>query len=143
MNCKDFSAVAVCYTNAAGIKQSLVAHYEYRNNAAGVALLHATRYTDSAGVPVNTSAGTVSVGACVVAAPDVEYQLLCDTSAAGVVTSFFRRAVSYFDATGAVSVVVADFAIDKTTPYATTGIVGDCEVDCAIVPPVGLVATWG
>jgi hypothetical protein len=142
MDCKELATAEVCFTNGA-VKTSLVAHYEYRQNAAGNTVLYATRYTDAAGVAVDTSAGTVAVGACAVAAPDVEFIKLCDVSAAGVVTEFYRRVNTTFDANGAPTSVAADVQLDMVTAYAPTGTVGDCANQCDVTAPVGLVTTWG
>jgi hypothetical protein len=142
MECKAHSTALVCFTNGA-VKTTLVAHYEYRANAAGNTVLHATRYTDAAGAPVDTSAGTVAVGACAVAAPDVEFIKLCDTSAAGVVTEFYRRVNTTFDANGVPTSVSADVGLDFVTPYVPAGTVGDCASQCDVIAPVGLVNTWG
>ena len=142
--CFLLEALPGCLTNAAGVKTSISIHYEYRASATGAAVLHATRYTDAAGVPITLAVGdVVSVGACPVAAPDVEWERLCDVSAAGVVTEFFRRSITSFDAAGVPSVAVADFALDKVTAYAPAGTVTQCNLDCDVVAPVGVVATWG
>lgn len=143
--CRQLATAEVCYTDGAGVRQTLVAHYEYREAPSGATILHATRYTTAAGVPVDTSAGTVVVGACPVGTPDVEWELLCDTDAAGVTTQFFRRSITSFDANGAVIVPVAvtNWALDKITPYVVAGVVTACPDDCDVVAPVGLVITWG
>lgn len=92
MNCKELSTALVCF-NDGTTNQTLVAHYEYGLNAAGGTILVSTRYTDAAGVPVDTSAGTVVAGACALTPPDVEFELLCDNNA-GVITEFFRRSIT-------------------------------------------------
>ncbi len=84
MKCKELSTVFVCYNDGTPY-QTLVAHYEYGTNAAGNTILVSTRYTDSAGTPVDTSGGTVTAGACAVASPDVEWEKLCDVQADGTI----------------------------------------------------------
>lgn len=54
-----------CYTNAAGVKATLLAHYTYAGSSGAVpTALVRTVFTDAAGVPVNTTGGTVAVGSC-------------------------------------------------------------------------------
>lgn len=145
VSCRDFSSVPVCFTDGAGVRTTLVAHYEYRKNAAGNSVLHATRYTDAAGVPVNTAAGTVTVGACAISPPDIEWTLLCDVQPSGVVVEFWQQIITSYNASGAViqPSVVNTFAADKVTPYVPTGTVAACSQDCDPVAPVGLLTTWG
>lgn len=143
MQCKDLSTALVCFVPEVGPPQTLVAHYEYRSNNLGGTVLHAVRYTDAAGVVVNTVGGTVTAGACALTPPDVEFEQLCDLSAAGVVTEFIRRSITSFDASGNPTTSVADFGLDKVTPYVPTGTVVACERDCDVVAPVGLVNAWG
>lgn len=144
MNCKDISTEAVCFDDGAGNRVSLVAHYEYGKNATGDTILVATRYTEADGVTVvDTSAGTVTVGACAVASPDIEFVKLCDVSAAGVTTEFYRKITVTFDASGAATVTTADLALDMVTPYVPTGTVGHCNQDCDAAIAQGVLTTWG
>jgi hypothetical protein len=70
MQCTEIETQAVCYTTSAGVKTDLVAHYTYAPSVAGqLPRIVRTVYTDSAGVPVDTTGGTVTVGACPIAAP--------------------------------------------------------------------------
>lgn len=142
--CSEMEAVVGCLTNAAGLKTDIAIHYEYRVSAAGERTLHKTRYTNAAGVPI-TLAGTdvVTVGQCPIAQPDVEFEVLCDKSAAGVVTEFIRRTVTVFSATNVPTTTVANLGLDYTTVYVPSGTVGACNQDCDAVTPVGLVTTWG
>jgi hypothetical protein len=71
MQCNDIETQVVCFTSAGGVKTSLVAHYEYRRNATNNVVLHATRYTDSAGVNFNVTGGTIAVGECVPVQPQL------------------------------------------------------------------------
>lgn len=144
MLCSEISAVPGCLTTAAGAKTNITIHYEYRTAANGNRTLHATRYTNAAGVPV-TPAGTdvIEPGQCAVAPPDVEWERLCDTTAAGVTTEFFRRSITSFSTAGVPTVAVTNWQLDKVTAYVATGTVGACNKDCDVVAAVGLVTTWG
>jgi hypothetical protein len=62
--CTDFTTELVCYDDGAGNKQTLVAHYEYGKSAIGSTILVSTRFTVPDGTVVDTSAGTVTMGAC-------------------------------------------------------------------------------
>lgn len=139
--CTQFSSGEVCFNNGT-TNQTLVVHYEYGKNAAGASILVSTRYTTSAGVPVDTSAGTVTAGACAIIPPDVEFEKLCDVNA-GVATEFFRRSITSFDSTGAPTVTVTDWALDKVTAYVPTGTVGACNQDCDPATALGVSTTWG
>jgi hypothetical protein len=141
--CRDIETELVCFVTAAGVAQSLVAHYEYRKAANGNTVLHAVRYTAPDGTPVATAGGTVTAGACALPAPDVEWDKLCDVSAAGVVTEFWRRVITTWNSAGVATNTVADFQLDKSTAYVPAGTVGACDQDCDAVAPVGLVAVWG
>jgi hypothetical protein len=142
--CSDMTAVAGCLTTAAGVASNIVIHYEYRIAANGNRTLHATRYSNAAGVAI-TPAGTdvVTAGSCPIAPPDVEWEKLCDKSAAGIVTEFFRRTITTWNASGVASVAVTNWALDQVTAYVATGTVGACDQDCDAVAPVGLVTSWG
>lgn len=55
----------VCYTSALGVRQTLLAHYTYAASTGVVpTALVRTVFTTAAGVPVNTTGGTVAVGSC-------------------------------------------------------------------------------
>lgn len=142
--CSEMEVVAGCLTTAAGVKTDIAIHYEYRVSEAGERTLHKTRYTNAAGVPI-TPAGTdvVTVGQCPIAQPDVEFEILCDKSAAGVVTEFVRRKVTVFSSTNVPTTTVTNLGLDYTTAYTPSGTVGACNQDCDAVAPVGLVTTWG
>ena len=143
-NCSDIAVTQGCLANVAGLRTTIMVHYEYRTAANGNRTLHATRYTDAAGAPITLAVGeTVSAGACPVISPDVEWLSLCDVSAAGVVTEFERRSITSFDSAGVASTVVADFASDRVTAYVPSGTVVACNQDCDPVAPVGIVTTWG
>ena len=71
MKCKELTTSLVCYVppnpdqDMPSPRITLVAHYEYGPADAGEVQLHAVRYTDPNGVPVDTSAGEVIAGPCV------------------------------------------------------------------------------
>lgn len=143
MNCKDLEVVLVCYNNGT-TNQTLVAHYEYGKNTAGNTILVSTRYTNAAGVPVDTTGGTVTAGACALTPPDVEFEKLCDVNTTtGVVTEFFRRSITTFDSVGTATVTVTDWELDKVTAYTPTGTVGACSQDCDPATSLGVLTTWG
>ena len=55
----------VCYTDAGGVRGTLLAHYTYGAATGTVpTALVRTVFTNAAGVPVNTAGGTVVVGSC-------------------------------------------------------------------------------
>lgn len=140
--CTQMATAEVCFNNGTS-NQTLIAHYEYGVNGTGDTILVATRYTNAAGVPVDTAAGTVTAGACAITPPDVEYSKLCDVQADGSVVEFFRRTITSFDSTGEASVVVTDFELDKVTEYTVAGTVAACNEDCDPATALGVLTTWG
>lgn len=144
MKCTSISTETVCFDDGAGNRLSLIAHYEYGVNAAGNTILLATRFTEADGITVvDTSAGTVSVGACAVAPPDIEFVKLCDVQADGSVVEFYRKVTVTFDAAGVPTVTPTDVALDMVTPYVIAGTVGDCNQDCDAAVAQGVLTTWG
>ena len=144
MKCTSIATASVCFDDGAGNRQSLIAHYEYGLNAAGATILVATRFTEADGVTVvDTSTGTVTVGACAVASPDIEFVKLCDVSATGVATEFYRKITVTFDAAGVPTTTTADLALDMVTPYVVAGTVGECNQDCDAKVAAGVLTTWG
>ena len=141
IKCKELSTALVCFNNGTA-NETLVAHYEYGANATGGTILVSTRYTNAAGVPVDTSAGTVTAGACALTPPDVEFEKLCDVNA-GVATEFLRRPITTFSSTGVPTVTVTDWQLDKVTAYVATGTVGSCNQDCDPSVAAGVLAVWG
>lgn len=132
----------VCFNNGTS-NTTLVAHYEYGKDADGFTILVATRYTNAAGTPVDTSAGTVTAGACALTPPDVEWEKLCDVQADGTIVEFFRRSITTFDSTGAPTVVVTDWELDKVTAYTVAGTVTVCNEDCDPATALGTLTSWG
>jgi hypothetical protein len=142
MKCTSVTTAPVCFDDGT-TRTSLVAHYEYGLNATGGLVLVATRYTDASGTtPVDTSGGTVTVGACAVASPDIEVVKLCDNNA-GVVTEFYRKVTTTFDENNTPTTTTADVALDLATAYSPTGIVGACQEDCDAAVVLGVLTTWG
>lgn len=142
MNCKELATSLVCF-NDGTLNTTLVSHYEYGKDAVGETILVATRYTDAAGVPVDTSGGVVTAGACALTPPDVEYELLCDNLTTGVIVEFLRRSITSFDSVGVATVVVTDWELDKVTAYAPVGVVSNCNQDCDPAAVRGVLLAWG
>ena len=140
--CTQFSTAEVCYNDGTS-NQTLVAHYEYGVNDEGKTILVATRFTDAAGVPVDTSAGTVTAGACALTPPDVEWEKLCDVQADGTIVEFLRRSITTFDSVGVPTVTVTDWELDKVTAYTVAGTVAACNEDCDPAAAQGVLVTWG
>jgi hypothetical protein len=144
MDCKELSAVAGCLSVAGVPNRSVTIHYEYGLSATGYAALLAVRYTEANGVPIALAAGeTVTPGACPVAAPDIEWEKMCDVLANGTVVEFYHRIVTTFDAAAVPTSVVTAWALDKVTAYVVAGTVSSCNQDCDILAPIGQVSAWG
>lgn len=136
MSCRSTEKVVSCFTDATGVPSSVFANTVYDSNGAIIALY----FTDTSGVVIDTSTGTVVAGACPVAQPDVEWEQLCDVLADGTVVQFIRRSITRFDTSGDVldPVEVSDFETDKVTAYTVVGVVGDCDT-CPDQAPLGLI----
>lgn len=76
LKCKEITAVLGCWTNA-GVATPVIIYTEFRENAAGNPVPHATRYTLSDGTPVAATAATVVPGACA-SAVEFDTLALCD-----------------------------------------------------------------
>ena len=145
MSCFDMETNEVCYTDADGVRKSLMAHYEYGQDAAGATILVSTRYTEADGITVvDTADGTVVAGACPVAPSDVEWVKQCDVADDGTSTEFFCRTITSFDSAGMVvdPVKVDYFAMDKVTIYEPAGTVGECP-NCPPATAQGVLTSWG
>ncbi len=105
--------------------------------------LISTTDTTADGSTAFVATAAATIGACAGTPPDVEFETLCDTSAAGVVTEFIRRTITTFAPSGASATVFEDFVLDFTATYTPTGTVGKCNQDCDVAAPIGVVATWG
>ncbi|WP_327594702.1 hypothetical protein [Streptomyces chartreusis] len=64
------------------------------------------------------------------AAPDLEFEILCDDDGAGTLTSFLRR----YTVDTAGTVVPVDTELDGTTPYVVAGTVVRCDLESPAVP---------
>lgn len=70
--CAHTEIKEVCYTDAGGVKTTLLAHYTYAASTGTVPTgLVRTVFTNAAGVPVVTAGGTVVIGACPLPVDDV------------------------------------------------------------------------
>ena len=137
--CREVEQQLVCFVNAAGDKQTLVMHNVIDANGA----VYATAYLDQTGAPVDTSGGTVTVGACPVASPDVQWDCLCDTAADGTVTPIMCRTVQSFDAQcqPVDPVAISYFAMDKVTAHVPSvgGTIGKCATECPDEVALGVI----
>ena len=67
LQCREIQTQQVCFTNAVGVEQGLIVHYEYAMDTASTPHLPyivAHRYTTIDGAPFDTSLGTVVTGPC-------------------------------------------------------------------------------
>jgi hypothetical protein len=142
MNCRNFSCAEVCYIDTDGNQQTMIAHYEYGVDAAGATILVSTRYTDAAGVPVDTSGGTVKAGGAPVSPPDVEWIPMCDALSDGSTVNYLCRSITTFAADGTPTNVKADFELDKTTAYTVQG-TPKPQGACPPATAQGLLTAWG
>lgn len=129
-----------CWTKADGTKASIkeMSIFDCEGKPSGA-------YYHEAGspeTPLDTSSGSVVVGACVVAAPDVEWKQFCEELADGTTAKFLRRLTTHFDANGDPidPISTSDFEIDGKTAYT---VVDESKVDecdgCVPDAPVGLI----
>lgn len=94
MECAEHLIQEVCFT-LAGARQTLLAHYTYAASTGAVpSTLVRTVFTNAAGVPVNTSGGTVAVGACQVQANGLETETFIATAGQ---TAFLLSAIPQTD----------------------------------------------
>lgn len=117
--------IAWCYTDAAGVRSSLMGVTVTDCDGQIIAQSFHTPANfaiNDLTAGIDVSAGTLTAGACVVPAPDVEWVKNCEEMADGSVNSFMRRSLTKFDANGDVEdpVTVADFELDKITAYVVT-----------------------
>jgi len=147
LKCKQLSTELGCYTDADGLKQTVVIHYEYGQDALGETILVSTIYTDAVGAPVSVGEVVVTPGACAKPSPDVEWELLCDdvNDDRTDIVQFFCQVITSFDdnCLPIVPPAVANYELDKATPYEPQGTVGKCEEECDPGVPVGLKTAWG
>lgn len=136
MSCTDVETQLACFVDNTGTPKTVEFNTVYNSNGS----VKAAYYLDETGTVVDTSSGTVTLGACAVAAPDVEWELLCDVLDDGTVVEFFRRSITRFNADGTVidPVEVADFEEDKTTAYTVEGEIKECPA-CGEPVSLGLI----
>lgn len=143
--CLDTKPVLVCFTDTTtGTKTTLIEHVVYQ---AGVAIAHAYTTQDTETIfPI--TGGTISVGACPIAQPDVEYITMCDDTLADgtVLVEFVAQVITSFDANGTAIVPSAVTYLDKTlvAPYAPSApantSTGECG--CAKKAVLGTITAW-
>ena len=146
-SCLNYSTAEVCF-NDGTTSQTLVAHYSYGTNADGESVLVATRFSDAAGVVIDTSAGTVTAGACAMEAmipATVTQKTLCDVQADNSIVEFCRTTVVTFNDDGSVaSRNVTDYDLGGVTEYTVTGSVEDCkDQGCEPAVSQGVLLDWG
>lgn len=118
---EDAEIIELCDVNA-GVSTPFLRRFLFIDGA-----LTSTTNTTLDGVTPYVPTGTV--GLCTLDIDrDVEQQVLCDTSAAGVVTPFIRR---YLFLDGVLS-TTTDLTL-AGVPYVVTGTVGECLNDVSVV----------
>ena len=143
--CLDTKPILVCFTDTAtGIKTTLIEHVVYQ---AGAAIAHAYTTQDTETIfPI--TGGTITVGACAIAPPDVEYITMCDDTLADgtVLIEFVAQVITSFDGNGAAIVpsVVNYLQKDLVTPYVPSALanVTSGECGCAKQPVLGTITDW-
>lgn len=143
--CLNYATAEVCF-NDGTTNQTLVAHYSYGTDVNGESVLVATRFSDAAGVVIDTSAGTVTAGSCPVEAmipATVTQKTLCDVQTDNSIVEFCRTTVITFNDDGSVaSRNVTDYDLGGVTEYTVTGSVEDCKENC-ISEAQGVLLDWG
>jgi hypothetical protein len=130
--CREVAVGEVCYVSAAGACQTLFASHIYDHDGALMAVVH----HDAAGSPVDTSGGTVGVGACIkTAVVEVVYDYDSDSGSCVTV-----ELVKTIDCTGAATVVYLDLAGAPYTPVGT--IRTDCPCTLDADPVIVVATTW-
>lgn len=131
MDCTIMTTAEGCmYDSDNGMQQGVVIHYQYGKDASGNLILHKTRYTDAAGVPIAlTATQVVTAGVCQPVATDVEWQLLADDTDGDPATApvqFLRKYTRITNTLNGtvISETVGDFELDMVTPYTVVGTAG-------------------
>lgn len=131
MDCTLISTAEGCMYDAdTGQQTGVVIHYEYGKNAAGAVILHKTRYTDAAGVPIALTVDqTVTAGVCQPVTTDVEWVMMSDDDDGDPSTDpilFLRKSVTVTGSLNGtvISETVEDYELDMVTPYTVVGTVG-------------------
>jgi hypothetical protein len=144
-NCLDTRPLLVCYTDTAtGVKTTLIEHVVYQ---AGVAIAHAYTTQDTETI-FSVIGGTITVGACAIASPDVEYITMCDNTLGDgtVLVEFIAQVITSFYGNGVAIVpsVVNYLQKDLVTPYVPSSLVnistGECG--CAKRAVLGTITDW-
>lgn len=140
MSCLNTAPVLVCYTLPDGTKQTLIEHVVYEN---GVSIGQGFSTADDTETLIDTSAGTITAGACPVPLPDVEWERLCDVQTDGSSIPFYCQVITSFDAQclPIVPSATANYELDKVTPYVVVGTVDICP-DCQPVGSLGTITDW-
>lgn len=140
-NCSKAEEILGCYTDGAGVRQTIIIHNVYDDDG----VVYATAHLDASGNIIDTSAGSVVPGACPVAQPDVEWKTLCEELPDGSIMEFCVRIITYFDTTGAVVEpnIVDYFLPDQITPYVPNDIAnaGPCP-QCDEKVALGVILDW-
>lgn len=131
MECTLMTTADGCMLDTSNNSQvGVVIHYEYGKNADGNVILHKTRYTTAAGVPITlTGTQSVSAGVCQPVTTDVEWVAMVDDTDNDSTTPgvpFLRKYTRVTNGiTGAViTETVEDFELDMTTEYELVGTAG-------------------
>lgn len=141
--CKHFTEVLACFTAADGTKQTVTKVTEFgKDSADGKIKPLAVRFMGEGETSIDTSNGTVTLGACPVAPPDIEFEKMCDVQTDGTVIEYYHKIVTTFDENNQATSVVTDVEIDKNTVYTPTGTVGTCNQDCDAEAKQGVVNDW-
>jgi hypothetical protein len=143
--CLDTKPVLVCFTNTTtGVKTTLIEHIVYQK---GIAIGHA--YTDENTETIfDTTGGTVTVGACPIIPPNVNFVTMCDDTLANgtVLVEFVAQVITSFDGNGApiAPSVVNYLEEDLVTTYVpvATGTVSTGECGCAKKAVLGTITNW-
>jgi hypothetical protein len=149
MECAIMTTAEGCmFDSATGLQTGVVIHYEYGKDANGAVILHKTRYTNAAGVPIALAATqVVTAGVCQPIALDVEWVQLCDDDADPATdnAAFLRKYTTTRNSlTGAIiTEVVEDFELDMETPYTVVGTAAQCATGAQDVEDIILCDSLG
>lgn len=140
MSCTKTNEVLGCHTDADGNRVSVIIHNISDSNGA----VFATYYLDQEHKPIpGATAANVTVGACPVAQPDVDWVQYCDELEDGSIVPFMCQVITSFDSSGAAIVpsVTAFYEMDKVTPYTVQGEATICD-GCPAIADVGVLNDW-
>lgn len=141
--CLNRTEVPACFENPVGTFTQVTRHTVQDLTQPN---LPAYVYTDAAGAAIDTSVGTVVLGACPANAVVTKDTILCETLADGSKVRFCRVRTSIVSPTGAVigTPVVSDLELDLATPYTVVdeANVGDCSDDCEPLANTGVLTSF-